>query len=193
MASLGRGGRARPRATHRPRPRPSELLSADPATWDAIAADVARGMDAFRRGRLRVQHNLHLGVGFLAATAGSSGPGKFRFRRLRTTSGAYSIIEAGTGAPVLMLHGLGGTKASFLPTIAALAPSFRTVAVDLLGFGDSRQAWAPRTDRISRPAASSTCSMSSRSSARTSSATAWAAGWRSSSASATRTGSGGWC
>ena len=38
---------------------------------------------------------------------------------------------------MLMLHGLGGTKASFLPSIAALAPSFRTVAVDLLGFGDS--------------------------------------------------------
>ncbi len=36
-----------------------------------------------------------------------------------------------------MLHGLGGTKASFLPSIAALAPSFRTVAVDLLGSGDS--------------------------------------------------------
>ena len=36
-----------------------------------------------------------------------------------------------------MLHGLGGNKASFLPTVAALAPSFRTIAVDLLGFGDS--------------------------------------------------------
>src|SRR5207237_402545 len=51
--------------------------------------------------------------------------------------GAFSKLEAGTGAPILMLHGLGGTKASFLPTIAALAPSFRTIAVDLLGFGDS--------------------------------------------------------
>jgi pimeloyl-ACP methyl ester carboxylesterase len=36
-----------------------------------------------------------------------------------------------------MLHGLGGTKASFLSTVAALAPSYRTIAVDLLGFGDS--------------------------------------------------------
>jgi pimeloyl-ACP methyl ester carboxylesterase len=129
--------RGRVRLVSPGRGRPDALLSADPATWDAIAADVARGMDAFRRGQLRVRRNLHLGVGFLAATAGTSGPGKFRFRRVRTASGAYSIIEAGTGAPVVMLHGLGGTKASFLPTIAALAPSFRTVAVDLLGFGDS--------------------------------------------------------
>jgi pimeloyl-ACP methyl ester carboxylesterase len=116
---------------------PDALLTAAADTWDDIAADVARGMDAFRRGRLRVRRNLHLGVGFLAATAGTSGPGRLRFRRVRTDGGAFSIIEAGTGAPVLMLHGLGGTKASFLPSIAALAPSFRTIAVDLLGFGDS--------------------------------------------------------
>jgi pimeloyl-ACP methyl ester carboxylesterase len=51
--------------------------------------------------------------------------------------GAYSTLEAGTGEPVLMLHGLGGTKASFLSSVAALAGSFRTIAVDLLGFGDS--------------------------------------------------------
>jgi pimeloyl-ACP methyl ester carboxylesterase len=119
------------------RGQPDALLNADAATWDAIAADVARGMDAFRRGRLRVRRNLHLGVGFLAATSGMAGPGRLRFRRVRTRAGAFSIIEAGEGPAVLMLHGLGGTKASFLPSIAALAPSFRTVAVDLLGFGDS--------------------------------------------------------
>jgi pimeloyl-ACP methyl ester carboxylesterase len=117
--------------------RPDALLSADADTWEEIASDVARGMDAFRRGRLRVRRNLHLGVGFLAATSGIEGPGALRFRRVRTRAGAFSIIEAGTGAPVVMLHGLGGTKASFLPSIAALAPSFRTVAVDMLGFGDS--------------------------------------------------------
>jgi pimeloyl-ACP methyl ester carboxylesterase len=117
--------------------RPDALLTADLATWDAIARDVAAGMDAFRRRRLEVRYNLHLGVGFLAATSGMSGPGRLRFRRIRTPAGAYSVIEAGEGAPILMLHGLGGTKASFLPTIAALAPSFRTIAVDLLGFGDS--------------------------------------------------------
>ena len=119
------------------RGQPDALLSADAATWEEIASDVARGMDAFRRGRLRVRRNLHLGVGFLAATSGMAGPGRLRFRRVRTRAGAFSIIEAGEGPPVLMLHGLGGTKASFLPSIAALAPSFRTVAVDLLGFGDS--------------------------------------------------------
>jgi pimeloyl-ACP methyl ester carboxylesterase len=116
---------------------PDALLSADAEAWDGIAADVASGMDAFRRGRLRVRRNLHLGVGFLAATSGADGPGRLRFRRIQAEGGSYSVLEAGTGPPVLMLHGLGGNKTSFLPTVAALAPSFRTIAVDLLGFGDS--------------------------------------------------------
>jgi pimeloyl-ACP methyl ester carboxylesterase len=38
---------------------------------------------------------------------------------------------------VLLLHGLGATKVSFLPTVAALAGEYRTIAVDLPGFGDS--------------------------------------------------------
>ena len=112
------------------------VLTADTASWERIADDVASGMDAFRRGRLSVRRNLHLGVGFLAATAPDV-PGRLRFTRVPTSRGSFSTLEAGTGEPVLMLHGLGGTKASFLPTVAALAPEFRTIAVDALGFGDS--------------------------------------------------------
>jgi pimeloyl-ACP methyl ester carboxylesterase len=37
----------------------------------------------------------------------------------------------------VLLHGLGATKASFLPTVAALAPNHRVIALDLPGFGDS--------------------------------------------------------
>ena len=116
---------------------PDALLTADAGTWEKIASDVASGLDAFRRGRLRVRRNLHLGVGFLAATSGRTGPGRLRFRRVQSEAGSYSTLEAGAGPPILMLHGLGGTKAEFLPSVAALAPSYRTIAVDLLGFGDS--------------------------------------------------------
>jgi len=48
-------------------------------------------------------------------------------------------MEAGIGRPVLAIHGLGGTKGSFLPTVAALSDHFRVVAVDLPGFGDSEK------------------------------------------------------
>jgi pimeloyl-ACP methyl ester carboxylesterase len=47
------------------------------------------------------------------------------------------VSEAGAGTPVVMLHGLGATKVSFLPTLAALAGGFRAIALDLPGFGDS--------------------------------------------------------
>ncbi len=118
-------------------------LSADSAIWDEIAEDVRGGMAAFRKGRLRIRRDLHLGVGFLAATAVSSGPGRLRIRHVDTAAGRISTIEAGTGDPVLMLHGLGATKASFLPTIDALSRTHRAIAVDLPGFGDSdKPLWA---------------------------------------------------
>lgn len=116
--------------------RPDALLKADAATWAEIAGDVRGGMAAFRAGRLSVRHDLHLGVGFLAATA-ASGEGGLRFRRIETSEGHLSISEAGTGSPVVMLHGLGATKVSFLPTVAALANTHRAIALDLPGFGDS--------------------------------------------------------
>ncbi len=119
------------------RGRADAILTADEATWDAIAHDVRGGMTAYRKGRLKIRRDLHLGVGFLAATAEQTGPGRLRIRHVDTSAGGLSTIEAGTGDPVIMLHGLGATKASFLPTINALTPDYRAIAVDLPGFGDS--------------------------------------------------------
>ncbi len=116
---------------------PDATLSADRDTWERIAADVRGGLEAHRAGRLVIRHNLHLGVGFLAATSGDTRPSRLRFERVRTRSGDFSVLTAGTGDPVLLLHGLGATKGSFLPTVAALSGSYRTIAPDLPGFGDS--------------------------------------------------------
>jgi pimeloyl-ACP methyl ester carboxylesterase len=114
--------------------RPDALLTADAPTWGRIATDLRGGMDAFRRRRLHVRHNLHAGVGFLAATSGAEEPGRLEFRR----AAGLSYLQAGLGTPVVMVHGLGGTKVSMLPTVAALAPSgFHAVSVDLPGAGDS--------------------------------------------------------
>jgi len=112
-------------------------LTAEAQVWSAIAEDVRGGLDAFRAGRLTVRQNLHLGVGFLAATSRLTGPGRLRFRMVATRRARLSTLEAGSGPAVLALHGLGGTKGSFLPTVAALGRGFRVIAVDLPGFGDS--------------------------------------------------------
>jgi pimeloyl-ACP methyl ester carboxylesterase len=113
------------------------VISADEATWTRIARDVRGGMDAFRARRLRIRRNLHLGVGFLAATSANDEPGRLRFASHRTPTARISLLEAGVGSPVLCLPGLGGTKASFISTVAALAPNRRVIALDLPGFGDS--------------------------------------------------------
>jgi pimeloyl-ACP methyl ester carboxylesterase len=120
---------------------PDAVLSADGATWDRIASDLRGGMDAFRAGRLRIRGSLHLGVGFLAATSGAEEPGRLEFDTLRTRGfGGLSVLSAGTGPEtVLCVHGLGGTKASFLPTVNALADHYRVIAVDLPGFGESEK------------------------------------------------------
>jgi pimeloyl-ACP methyl ester carboxylesterase len=115
---------------------PDALLEADAETWARIGRDVRGGMAAFRAGRLKVRRNMHLGVGFLAATAKRQ-PGSLRFGRIRTSLGEMALLEAGSGPPVVMLHGLGATKAEFLPTVRALADRHRMIALDLPGFGDS--------------------------------------------------------
>src|SRR4051812_30407766 len=117
--------------------RPDARMAADAATWRRMAEDVRGGMDAFRRGRLKLRDDLHLGVGFLAATSGMTGPERLTLGRVDTPLGEIALLQAGRGDPVVLLHGLGATKASFLPTVAALAGDFRVIAVDLPGFGDS--------------------------------------------------------
>jgi pimeloyl-ACP methyl ester carboxylesterase len=127
--------------------RPDAVLTADSATWQQIAHDLPSGMAAFATGRLMIRQNLHLGVNFLAATSGSRDPARLRFQTIQTKRGAMSTMTAGSGRPLVLLHGLGGTKASFLPTVAALAPAGRRViAVDLPGFGDSDKPVGARYD-----------------------------------------------
>jgi pimeloyl-ACP methyl ester carboxylesterase len=114
--------------------RPDAVISGSPDAWRRAAASPDGAVAALRRGGLRMRHNLHVAVGFLAGTSGGGG---LRLREYQTSVGAISAAEAGSGPTLLAIHGLGGSKASFLPTIGALADSYRVIAVDLPGFGDS--------------------------------------------------------
>ncbi|HEX2129223.1 MAG TPA: alpha/beta fold hydrolase, partial [Solirubrobacterales bacterium] len=112
-------------------------ISAPDAVWHRLALDLRGGLGAFRSRRLLVRQNLHLGIGFLAATSAERRVDRLRFHSVDTPHGRISVMEAGSGEPLLCLHGLGGTKASFLTTVAALGQSRRVIAIDLPGFGDS--------------------------------------------------------
>ena len=121
-------------------------ITAEPETWTQIVQDLRSGMDAFSAGRLTVRRNLHVGIGFLAATSGLTDAGRLRFRIVATRRARLSMMEAGSGPPVLAVHGLGATKGSFLPTVADLSARFRVIAVDLPGFGDSDKPIGARYD-----------------------------------------------
>ena len=121
----------------RPHGEPDAEVGGDQATWSAVESDLSGGLEAYRRGDLVLRRNLHLSVAFLAATSPTTDPGRLRFDTVRTRGRRFSVLEAGTGEPLVLLHGLGATKSSFLPTVAALSGRYRTIAVDLPGFGDS--------------------------------------------------------
>lgn len=116
--------------------RADTLIEADERVWKAVADDASSGLRAFGNGRLKMRGNLHVGVGFLSATSGVPPQDRLRFGR----AAGLAYMEAGSGDPVVMIHGLGGTKASFLPTVVSLANAgYRAIAVDQAGFGDSHK------------------------------------------------------
>jgi pimeloyl-ACP methyl ester carboxylesterase len=116
--------------------RADTLIDADERVWRQLADDAGAGLEAFGTGKLRMRGNLHVGVGFLSATSGAPAERRLRFGR----AAGLAYMEAGEGEPVLMIHGLGGTKASFLPTVVALARAgYHAIAIDQPGFGDSHK------------------------------------------------------
>src|SRR5260370_39819227 len=58
-------------------------------------------------------------------------------RTVRAGDAAFSYLEAGTGPPLVLLHGIGSAAASFRHQLQALSARFRVVAWDAPGCGAS--------------------------------------------------------
>lgn len=68
-----------------------------------------------------------------------------------TSSGKVHYIEAGEGHPVLLLHGSGPGAtgwSNFAPNIEHLAKSFRVIAPDMPGWGESDSVAAAKRDHV---------------------------------------------
>lgn len=120
---------------------PDTVVSADSDTLVAVHSGMESGTDAFLDGRVTVRGNLGLALR-LESLFEPITPRPVTAPVDRTVfvhGREVSVLEAGpaSGEPVLLLHGLGATKASFLPTLRALARRFRVIAPDLLGHGDT--------------------------------------------------------
>jgi pimeloyl-ACP methyl ester carboxylesterase/putative sterol carrier protein len=113
-------------------------LVASPTTWLDLVEGRVDGIAAFLAGRLRITGDLNLAARF--ETMFHPTEHATRVVRTRETAVRGARIEstvAGSGPPVVLLHGLGATKVSFLPTLDGLADRYEVHALDLPGFGKS--------------------------------------------------------
>jgi haloacetate dehalogenase len=61
----------------------------------------------------------------------------FTAKRIRTTGATINTLSAGSGEPVLLLHGYPQTMACWHKIAPLLAQDYRVVCADLRGYGDS--------------------------------------------------------
>lgn len=72
---------------------------------------------------------------------------EFWHRRLKRPYRLAKRIDAGTGTPVVLLHGIGRSAGVWKPLVTRLSKEpFHLVAFDLLGFGDSPKPTWPSYD-----------------------------------------------
>ena len=126
-------------------------LSADPATWLSIDDGELWGIDAFLARRLVVEGNLDLGARLqtLFAPHGRE-RGPFDLEQVEVDADGVKLAAyvVGEGPAVVMLHGLGASKVSLLPSIPPLVHAgHRVIVPDLPGHGASEK---PRTDYTAR-------------------------------------------
>jgi pimeloyl-ACP methyl ester carboxylesterase len=113
-------------------------ITGDPLTLGAIARGKRSGVEAFLRGRLGVRGNLALALKLDGVFDRRERPtDRPRPKRVSAEGCDTFYMDAGSGPPVIVLHGLGATNASMMPTLAALSSRYRVLAPDLPGFGDS--------------------------------------------------------
>ena len=65
--------------------------------------------------------------------------GEIRRRSVTIDGVSLSILEAGTGDPIIFVHGVVTTNNIFPKYLNAYSPDFRGIAVDLRGYGDSQK------------------------------------------------------
>lgn len=113
-------------------------IGTDAATWLRLRGGELSGIEAFSQRRLYARGDLDLAIGFEGMFHLPNGrPPLLRIRNLEVGRHCISTLTMGHGSDVLLIHGLGATKSSFVDTAAALSREYRVHAIDLPGFGSS--------------------------------------------------------
>jgi pimeloyl-ACP methyl ester carboxylesterase len=128
---------------------PDVTLSTNADTWLRLRRGEFSGIDAFQRRQLEVRGNLDQAIAFegMFRLVGGRRP-LLEIHDIPVGRHHVSTLTMGRGPDLLLLHGLGGTRASLFETAAALSGSYRVHAPDLPGFGSSSK---PRLGAYSAP------------------------------------------
>lgn len=130
------GARVRRGLTRR---RPDVVIGTDAATWARLWDGEISGLDAYGARDLYARGDLDLALGFEGMFRLPSGrPPLLRVHDVELPGRRVSMLSAGEGRDVLLMHGLGASKTSFFDSAAALTRAgFRVHALDFPGFGSS--------------------------------------------------------
>lgn len=129
------GARVRKGATRRA---PDVTITTDAGTWRALRRGELSGIEAFQRRLLGVRGNLDHAVAFEGMFRLLGGrPPLLQIHDVPVGRHRISTLTMGSGPDVVLLHGLGGTRASLFETAAELSRRYRVHAPDLPGFGSS--------------------------------------------------------
>ena len=130
-----RAARVRKGGTRR---RPDVTLQTDSNTWMRLRRGEFSGVEAFQRRLLAVHGNLDHAIAFEGMFRLVGGrPPLLEIHDVPVGRHRISTLTMGRGPDVLLLHGLGSTRASLFETAATLSRSYRVHAPDLPGFGSS--------------------------------------------------------
>ncbi|HEY2635759.1 MAG TPA: alpha/beta fold hydrolase [Solirubrobacteraceae bacterium] len=129
------GARVRKGVTRRT---PDVTLTTDAATWADLRHGRISGVAAFSDRRLVARGNLDLAIAFEGLFRLPNGrPPLQRIHDVGVGNVRVSTLTMGEGPDVMLLHGLGSTRASFFETAAALSSRYTVHAIDFPGFGSS--------------------------------------------------------
>lgn len=115
-------------------------ICTDARTWSAMDAGRLSGIEAFATRRLRIRGSIERSLHFEPSfDRPNSGGVRYALRELPAGRCKVSALVAGPrdAPPLLLIHGLGATKASWLTIVPELSRRRRVIAVDLPGFGAS--------------------------------------------------------
>ena len=119
---------------------PDAEIKTTPETWFEMEAGKLSGIEAFARRELSVRGSIQQALLFEPLfVRPDAGRMTYTVERIQTGKIGISTFIAGPedAPPLLLIHGLGATKASWLTVVPQLAERYRVYVVDLPGFGSS--------------------------------------------------------